>query len=71
MSGPSKNPPSSSNDWINFLKKKQDVPRSSELDILKVGGDDGRQHQQDGGAAEGRAGEVHQAEDQAGRLVEV
>ena len=73
LSGPSKNPPSSSkpppanDDWINFLKKKQDVPRSSELDILKVGGYDGRQHQQDGGAAEGRAGEVHQAEDQAGR----
>ena len=37
MSGPSKNPLSSSNDWINFLKKKQDVPRSLELDILKVG----------------------------------
>ena len=42
-SGPSKNPPSSSkpppanDDWINFLKKKQDVPRSSELDVLKVG----------------------------------
>ena len=43
LSGPSKNPPSTSkpppanDDWINFLKKKQDVPRSSELDVLKVG----------------------------------
>ena len=42
-SGPSKNlqniakPPPANDDWINFLKKKQDVPRSSELDVLKVG----------------------------------
>ena len=42
-SGSSKSPPNTSkpppanDDWINFLKKKQDVPRSSELDVLKVG----------------------------------
>ena len=48
-SGPSKNPPNTSkpppanDDWINFLKKKQDVPRSSELEVLKVGKMGGRQ----------------------------
>ena len=32
---PSK-PPPANDDWINFLKKKQDVPRSPDLDIVKV-----------------------------------